>query len=183
MVLKENELFVLKAIIENPRISNMAIARQMGLSSAGVGKIRDKLEKKGIIKGYGVEVNLEALGLNTFGILHVRITPDGWKYRGRLGIQDLITSNPNIVNVYRVPGRQITHIIFCAFRNLIEFDTFLHVIQAQLSDYIEVVESFVFSGESIIKDSFTSLLVKVLDEGEDMRMPEPLLFGKIIGEE
>ena len=62
-------------------------------------------------------------------------------------------------------------------------DAFLHVIQAQLSDYIEVVESFVFSGVSIIKDSYKDLILKMIDEGDEKRMPEPILFGSIMGED
>ena len=88
-----------------------------------------------------------------------------------------------MVGVYRVPGRFVTHVLLCAFRNIKEMDTFMHVIQAQLSDYIEVVESFAFSGDSIIKNSFTDLMLKIIDEGDEKRMPEPVLFGVIMGEE
>jgi DNA-binding Lrp family transcriptional regulator len=179
-----NEMLVLKAIIENPKISNMAIAKELGLSSAGIGKIRDKLEKKGIIKEYNVKLNNSAIELNTLAILHVRVTTKGWKYGKGMGIQDYIASNSNVVTIYRVPGRRLTHILICAFRNVKEVDMFLNAIQSQLSDYIEVVESFVFSSDSIIKDSFKDLVVKIINEGDEgKRMPEPVLFGNIIGEE
>lgn len=183
MSFNNNEMLVLKAIVENPRISNKAIAKQLGLSSAGIGKIRNKLEKKGIIKSYNVSVDTNAAGLEAFGIVHIRVTAMGWKYKGSTGVQSFIVSNPNVVGVYRVPGRFVTHILLCAFRSIKEMDTFLHVIQAQLSDYIEVVESFAFSGDSIIKNSFTDLMLKIIDEGDEKRMPEPVLFGMIVGDE
>ena len=183
MANNDNEMLVLKAILLNPRISNKAIAKELGLSSAGVGKIRSKLEKKGIIKSYDVKVDCSAAGLETFGIVHIKVTAEGWKYKGSTGVQAYIVSNPNVVGVYRVPGRNVTHILLCAFRSIKEMDTFLHVIQAQLSDYIEVVETYVFSGESIIKNSFTDLILKLIDEGEEKRMPEPVLFGRILGED
>jgi len=178
-----NEMAVLKAIVEDPRISNKAIAKKLGLSSAGIGKIRNKLEEKGIINGYGVKVDFSSAGLEAFGIVHIRVTAKGWKYKGSTGVQAYIVSNPNVVGVYRVPGRNITHILLCAFRSIKEMDAFLHVIQAQLSDYIEVVESFVFSGVSIIKDSYKDLILKMIDEGDEKRMPEPILFGSIMGED
>jgi len=183
MDMNKNDTFVLKKIIKNPKISNMAISKELGISSAGVGKIRDKLERKGIIKSYSAKLSNSAIGLDTFGILHIRVTTEGWRYRGGLGIQDFIASNPNVVSVYRIPGRQVTHILMCAFRNIKEFDTFLHVVQAQLSDYIEVVESHVFSADSIVKDTFNDLMLKIIDEGDDKRMPEPVLFGRIMGED
>lgn len=179
-----NEMLVLKLIIENPKISNMAISKKLGLSSAGIGKIRNKLEKKGIIRGYDVKLDHGAIELNTLAILHIRITTKGWKYSGGMGIQDYVALNPNVVSLYRVPGRQLTHILLCAFRNIKEVDMFLHAIQSQLSDYVEVVESFVFSSDSIIKDSFRDLMIKIINEGDDgKRMPEPILFGKIMGED
>jgi DNA-binding Lrp family transcriptional regulator len=178
-----NLMNVLKAIIDDPRISNVNIARKLGITSAAVGKIRTKLEKKGIIKGYDVNVQYDTLGVSTFVVLHIRITTIGWKYKGNMGVQDIIASNPNTISVYRVPGREITHILICGFRNNKELDRFLNVIQSQLSDYIEIVESYVFSHDNIIKNSYTDLLLKVIDEGKDMRMPEPILFGRIMGEE
>lgn len=179
-----NEMLVLKEIIKNPKVTNMAIAKKLGLSSAGIGKIRDKLEKKGIIKNYDIKLNYTTVNLNTFGILHIRVTTKGWKYSGGMGIQDYIASNPNVVAIYRIPGRQLTHILLCAFRNIKEVDMFLHAIQSQLSDYVEVVESFVFSSDSIIKDSFKDLITKIINEGDDnKRMPEPILFGEIVGED
>ena len=178
-----NDMLVLKEIIENPKVSNMAIAKKLGLSSAGIGKIRDKLEKKGIIKGYNVKLDHNTIDLNTLAILHIKVTTKGWKYGGGMGVQDYIASNPNVVSIYRVPGRHLTHILLCAFRNIQEVDMFLHAIQSQLSDYVEVVESFVFSSDSIIKDSFKDLMIKVINEGDDnKRMPEPILFGDIMGE-
>jgi len=177
-------MLVLMEIIENPKISNMAIAKKLGLSSAGIGKIRDKLERKGIIKGYDVKLDHSSIELNTLAILHIRVTTKGWKYSGGIGVQDFIASNPNVVSIYRVPGRQLTHIMLCAFRNIKEVDMFLHAIQSQLSDYVEVVESYVFSSDSIIKDSFRDLMIKIIKEGKDnKRMPEPILFGQIMGED
>ncbi len=180
---KNNMMNVLKAIITEPSVSNISIANELGLSCTGIGKIREKLETRGIIEGYDVKVNLESLGLTTFCLIHIKVTKEGWNYQGHLGVQDYITSNPNIVSVYRVPGRDITHILFCVFRNIKELDRFIHAIQAQLSDYVQLTDTYVFSHDSIVKDSRTDLLVKIIDEVEDRRMPEPVLFGKIMGDD
>jgi DNA-binding Lrp family transcriptional regulator len=177
-----NEDAVLLAIVENPLVSDSTIAKKLGLSSAGVGKIRRKIERNGLIEGYEARVNYGEVGLHTFAIIHVKVTNVGWKYRGRLGVQDLLVANQNIVRAYRIPGRDVTHILCCAFRNLTELDKFIKVIQAQLSDYIEVVQTYVFSSEGILKDRPKDLLLKLISEGDEWRMPEPLLFGEITGD-
>jgi len=180
---KDNMRKVLSALIEDPTITNITIANRLGLSSTGIGKIRDRLETNGIIKGYNAQIQYEMLGLNAFGILHVKVTSKGWNYKGHKGIQEIITSNPNIVGAYRVPGRDITHILLCVFRNLIELDRFIHVTQSQLSDYIKIVDRYIFSSEGIIKESYTDLFLKIVNELDEERMAEPILFGKIMGEE
>ncbi|MCK4790304.1 MAG: Lrp/AsnC family transcriptional regulator [Desulfobacteraceae bacterium] len=181
--MSENELTVLRAFVVDPMASNVAVAGEMGLSAAGVGKIRAKLEKMGVVRGYKADVDMGALGLNAFVILHVKITSEGWRFKGHKGVESLLLSNSNIMGVYRVSGRSVTHVLICAFRSVREVDVFLHAVQAQLSEYVEVVESFVFSGEGMLKNSCRDVLLKVIDEGEEKRMPEPVLFGLIVGDD
>ncbi len=50
---QKNMMKVLKAIIDEPKVSNMDIARKLDITSAAVGKIRDKLEKRA--EQYGIE--------------------------------------------------------------------------------------------------------------------------------
>lgn len=180
---KNNMMNVLKSIIREPSVSNISIANELDLSCTGIGKIREKLEQQGIITGYDVKVDFESLGLTTFCIIHIKVTKEGWNYQGNMGVQDYISSNPNIISVYRVPGRDITHILFCIFRNIKELDRFVHAIQSQLSDYVQLTDTFVFSHDSIVKNSYTDLLIKIIDEIRDKRMPEPVLFGRILGED
>ncbi len=178
----ENSDSVLKLLIQDPRATDLQIAKDLGLSAAGVGKIRDKLERSGKIRGYSLLLDKGSMGFNTFGILHLRVTSDGWNYKSGTAIRDFFDKNPNITTAYRIPGQHITHIIICIFRNLKELDRFINTIQAQMAEYIEVVDSFVFSSDSVIKDDLGELAVKNIEEGNEMRMPEPYLFGKIMGD-
>ena len=59
----------------------------------------------------------------------------------------------------------------------------MHVLQSQYSDYLEIIKTYAFSNSSVIKESFTGLIGKLLDEDEQERMPEPILFGKMVGED
>ncbi len=182
MVRESNDSRVLRAIISDPKVSDRMIAKKLNLSAAGVGKIRKKLESRGTISGYETRISPSEMNLNAFAILHVQVTNEGWKYHGRIGIKDKLAQNPNVVGMYRVPGRDVNYVLICAFRDLNELDRFLAVEQSSHTDYLRIVESFVFSSEGIVKDSYKDLLLKLLDEGADTRYPEPIYFGEVAGE-
>jgi DNA-binding Lrp family transcriptional regulator len=52
MKLTKNEMVVLKSLIEKGRTSDADIARKLKISLQGVRKIRQKLERIGLIRGY-----------------------------------------------------------------------------------------------------------------------------------
>ena len=183
MNLTKHEKGVIVCLLENSRKADREIAEQLGITSQAVGKIRKKLEKNGVIKGYGVKLNYDALGIKAFAIILAKLTPEGWNYKGGIGVQEKISANPNIINIYRVPEGQITHIFFCAFRNIEELDKYMHILQSQYSDYLTINKTYVLSNSSIIKDSIEGIVEKMLNEYERERMPEPILFGKMIGED
>jgi Transcriptional regulators len=53
---------LLELLIENPRLSNRALARAIGMSPSAVGERLDRLQKRGVIRGFTAEVDLAALG-------------------------------------------------------------------------------------------------------------------------
>ena len=59
--LTRNEKTVLKSLIVNGRISDSEIAKKLGITAQAVGKIRRKLEKMELIKGYTTLVDYEKL--------------------------------------------------------------------------------------------------------------------------
>lgn len=179
----EHEKGVLMFLVENGKTTDKDIARSLDITSQAVGKIRKKLERSGIIKGYSVNLDYELMDLTAFAVILARLTQDGWNYKGGIGIQEKIANNPNIISIYRVPEGQITHIILCAFRNLKELDKYMHILQSQYSEYLELTKTYVFSNSSIIKESINGLVKKVLHEEGKERMPEPIPFGRMIGEE
>lgn len=183
MNLTKHEKRVIKCLLENGKVSDKDISKELNITSQAVGKIRKKLENLKIIEGYSVSINYEQVDINAFAIILAKLTPEGWKYKGGIGIQEKIAVNPNIIAIYRVQEGQITHIIHCAFRNLKELDKYMHVLQSQYSDYLEIIKTYAFSNSSIIKESSSELICKILDEDEHERMPEPILFGKMVGDE
>src|ERR1035437_7350592 len=70
---------LLAALQEDARLSYAELGRRIGLSPAATAERLRRLEEVGIITGYRVEIDREALGLPVMAI--VRLSCDGVKYR------------------------------------------------------------------------------------------------------
>ena len=70
---------LLSALQEDARLSYAELGRRVGLSPAATAERLRRLEESGIITGYRVEIDREALGLPVLAI--VRMSCDGAKYR------------------------------------------------------------------------------------------------------
>src|ERR1035438_9131322 len=70
---------LLRALQEDARLSFAELGRRIGLSPAATAERLRRLEEAGVITGYRVEIDREALGLPVLAI--VRMSCDGAKYR------------------------------------------------------------------------------------------------------
>ena len=70
---------LLSALQEDARLSYAELGRRVGLSPAATAERLHRLEEAGIVTGYRVEIDREALGLPILAI--VRLSCDGAKYR------------------------------------------------------------------------------------------------------
>ena len=70
---------LLAALQDDARLSYAELGRRIGLSPAATAERLRRLEEVGIITGYRVEIDREALGLPVMAI--VRLSCDGVKYR------------------------------------------------------------------------------------------------------
>ena len=76
--LTQNDRVVLKKILDSKRIPDSDIAKTMNLSPQAIFKIRNKLERSGIITGYMPIVDFKKIGINVMIILIIRLTSKVW---------------------------------------------------------------------------------------------------------
>ncbi len=182
MKLTKNEKLALKFLIKNGRISDVDISKKLKITTQAVGKIRRKLETLGVIKGYYTNIDYGKIGINTFALAVMRLTLKSWEELGELGIENLLLKSPHIVNVYRIPEGSSTHIGLYGFRDLDELGRFFQIMQtsAAYNSYVDLKKIYVFSNNSLVKDSPAQLLCKVIDEmGKDRINAKPLPFAEI----
>ena len=98
-LLDETGKKLLSALQENARLSFAELGRRIGLSPAATAERLRRLEEAGVVKGYRVEIDREALGLPILAI--VRLSCDGAMYRPFL---KAVPSLESIVECHHVAG-------------------------------------------------------------------------------
>lgn len=164
--LTRNDQEVLKSIITQAKIPDADIAKKMGISPQAVFKIRHKLEQLGIIKGYMPILNLKKLGIHVMAMLVIKLTADVWDEYREEQIAERIKQIPYVINAYRVPESNVTHILLMAFRDLHQMDKYLIKMQTTFAREIEIQHVYPFAVDRIITESSVGLLYEILDKKE-----------------
>jgi len=92
-------LRVLEELQRDPRLTTSELGRRVGMSSPAVTERVRRLEETGVICGYRLELNAEALGLPITAYIRIRPSP------GQLSkIAELAQQIPEVVECHRVTG-------------------------------------------------------------------------------
>jgi DNA-binding Lrp family transcriptional regulator len=106
MNLSENEQEVLKKLLLNARSSDSVIAKELGISSVAIAKIRKKLEVKGYVLGYSAKLDFKKIGLNYFALFYVKLTPLGYNLMNKLNFEKIknlsYSAAVNIIKTYHI---------------------------------------------------------------------------------
>ena len=173
MKLLDNEKRVLRFLIENGRMSDMDISRRLNITSQAVGKIRRKLEAEGIIKRYSTNVDYEKLGIHVLAMAFFKFTQESRKTLKEEDIEERV-KGPHIIDFYRVPEGDVTHIVTYGFRNLEELDHYFHILQTERGHISEIKRLYILSARSMRKNSDKELFIKLIDEMGKEKLARPL---------
>ncbi|HIE33548.1 MAG TPA: Lrp/AsnC family transcriptional regulator [Candidatus Altiarchaeales archaeon] len=175
MKLTRNDKRVLKFLIRNGRAQDSDIAKELKITPQAVGKIRKKLESSGVIKGYSTIIDYGKLGINVIAIALFKFTPEARKTILTEEDIDERIKGPHIINFYRIPEGDVTHIVVYGFRSLEELDHYFHVLQTERGHISEIKKLYILSTKSLRKNSDQELLIKIIDEigHEKLARPQP----------
>ena len=92
---------ILEALQQNARMSFSEIGRKVGLTSPAVAERVKKMEDKGIIKGYKVQVSYNKTGHQLKAIITLKV------FMGRLKpFLDKVKDFREVINCYRITGNE-----------------------------------------------------------------------------
>ncbi|MFH1849151.1 MAG: winged helix-turn-helix transcriptional regulator [archaeon] len=164
--LTRNDQEVLRSIILYAKIPDSAIAQKLGISPQAVFKIRNKLEKNGIISGYQPIIDFKKIGIRVMSMIIFRLTPEVWDEYSDDQISERIKQIPYVINAYRIPESSVTHIMLMGFRNTDQKDRYLLRMQTRFAREIEIVNVYSFSVDRVITQSPVGLLYEIIDKEE-----------------
>jgi Lrp/AsnC family leucine-responsive transcriptional regulator len=170
--MSDNERKVLKYLIQNSRMSCTDMARKIGITSQAIGRIVDKLENTGVIKGYTANIDYEKLGIDVLAIAFFRFKSGSWTHLEREDIMQRV-KGPHLVRVYRLNEGEFTHIVVYGFRSIKELDNYVHILQTERGHISELKKLYVLSAGSVLKDSPAELLLKAIDELDQEILARP----------
>jgi len=164
--LNQNEKEVLKLLIDDGRGSDTEIAEKLKISAQAVGNIRKRLEERGIIKGYCVDVDFKKLGIKAFAMIHFELLSDFWDKHNLEDIKELLYELPQMIFAARILDAHHNLVILEGFRNQEELEKQINSSCILNRRIAKIKQIDTFSVDSILKFNKKDLLKHVLDEKE-----------------
>jgi Lrp/AsnC family transcriptional regulator, leucine-responsive regulatory protein len=97
--LDRTDLVILRSLCDDPRASMSALARSVGMSAPAVTERVQRMQDKGIIRGYRVDVDPAALGLPVAAWVRIKPGPGQLKKLAELAVEI-----PEVVECHRITG-------------------------------------------------------------------------------
>lgn len=157
--LTKREKQVLIELLRNCKVSDQEIARRLKTSRPTIFKIRKRLEKEGIIKGYFPILDFEKLNLHIQAVIFYK-----WKDYSRTEelerIVKFIKSLPEVVLFMKGEGMgSKTDLIISIHEDLKDYERFIRRLKYEWRDNVEDVEVFLSSIDGISKGYDLSSIV------------------------
>ena len=113
------DLSILCALRENARISNLELAKLLGVSEATIRRRIKMLEEKGIIKGYSALINCYAIENSIKAFIYLKVDK---RYIDKIA-EELKQEN-RLITLYRILGDYdlLCECLFMSMRELQEFE-------------------------------------------------------------
>ena len=148
MALDKVDRAIIEELERDSRTSQRKLASKIGVAQGTITNRMQRLEKNGVIKGYGVKLDAESVGWGMTIMAGLRIE------KGRMiEVQEKISSDPRVFTVYDTTG---------------DWDSMVLARVKDRSDLDDLPKS-VFTLEGVVR-SFTNVVLNTVKE-DGVRLP------------
>jgi len=155
MALDRIDIAILRALQEDGRMPNAALAERVGLSQSACSRRLDNLERAGFIKGYHAKISNAALGHGMTVIVHVSLS--GQFEKTLSDFEAAIKRCPNVLSCHLMSG---------------EYDYILRIAARDLEDYERIHKEWLSGMPHVIKIVSAFALREVVDRTDIGIRPE-----------
>jgi len=149
-VVEDVDIEILKILSQDGKKTYHSIAETLHKSPVTIKKHVEELENKGIIKGYGIQIDYEKLGFGIIALIEITIS------KGKmLDVEKEISKIPNVFGVYDITGTYDA-LILARFKDRKELSAMVKTIHK--SPNIERTNTHLVLNVIKEKSSFTELI-------------------------
>lgn len=131
----DTDLRILGLLADDGRMTLNELARQAGMSAPGVAERIRRLEQRGVIRNFTVELDLAALGFALHAIVRIKPRPGSLHL-----VEKMILDQPRFTDCDKVTGDDC-FIVRLALRNIGELDEILDPFHEKAETNTAIVKS------------------------------------------
>ncbi|MBW6451224.1 MAG: Lrp/AsnC family transcriptional regulator [DPANN group archaeon] len=162
-MLKEREKKVFFELLKDGRVHDKAMSKKLGITQPTITRIRQRLEKKGYIKGYCAVPAFEKIGITLMAI-----TLFTWKgtIENYIKASKLVKSTPQIISVSSGEGlRGKNGMIISAHLDFKSYESFIRSLKEKCGNDVINIEQFFFSVDNqFVGFNFASSIITALSK-------------------
>lgn len=147
------DLQILNILQQNARTSNAEIARQVDMAPSAVLERIRRLEAKGVIQGYEVRINPEALGQNLLAFVFVRSAD----FDSDLKTAATLSAIPEVLEAHHIAGE----------------DCYLLKVRTRDAKALGRLLRERIGATGSVQSSRTTIVLETLREGSRLPLPSP----------
>jgi len=140
------DLAIVEALQRNARLTNAALAEQVGLSQSACSRRLDALERSGVIAGYHARLSPAALGHRMTAIVHISLS--GQFEKTLSDFEAAVKRCPNVLSCHLMSG---------------EYDYILRIEARDLQDYERIHRDWLTAMPHVTKINSSFALREVID--------------------
>jgi Lrp/AsnC family leucine-responsive transcriptional regulator len=156
-ILDPIDIQILEQLQLNARTAQAEIARAVGLAPSAVLERIRKLELRGVVRGYGAEVNPKAIGLGLLAFVAVRSDEDA-TYQA---VAKALADCAEVLEVHHVAGD----------------DCYLIKVRARDAEHLGQLLRTRFGGIPGVRSTRTTVVLETVKETSRLPLPQPVREG------
>jgi len=149
---KELYQLLLRELLKNSRQSDRDLARALNVSQPTISRIRNKLEKNGMIQDYTIIPDFKKMGFELLGINFAKLRPEALESGFKEKAREFIAKFPDMIFASTGEGMGMNAVSISFYRNYTEYHKRVKLMRTEWKDVIEDIQSFVVAiGEGEFK--------------------------------